>query len=68
MAALVRAAERAERTGAPGPGGSSYARAAELVPAPAEAGAGRGGRAAVGMIWERAAEAADRQRRLGRRP
>ena len=51
--ALVRAAERAERTGAPGLAAASYATAAELISAdPA------GGREGAAVLWERAAQAA----------
>jgi class 3 adenylate cyclase/tetratricopeptide (TPR) repeat protein len=50
IAALTRAAERAERTGAPGRAAASYAVAAELSP-PAVDGAAAG-------LWERAAQAA----------
>jgi class 3 adenylate cyclase/tetratricopeptide (TPR) repeat protein len=59
VTALIRAAERAERTGAPALASSSYARAAELISAPAEgeenASAGQLG---AGPLWERAALAA----------
>ena len=52
-AARVRAAERAERTGALAQAATSYASAAELTPAPdAE------GQQAVGRLWERAVQAA----------
>jgi len=47
VAALIRAAERAERTGASGRAATSYATAAELDPAGPEAAA----------LWERAARA-----------
>ncbi len=56
IAALVRAAERAERTGAPALASSSYARAAELVPALAEGEQDAAAGPPVGMLWERAAE------------
>jgi class 3 adenylate cyclase/tetratricopeptide (TPR) repeat protein len=52
IGALIRAAERAERTGAPAMAATSYAAAAELIPAD---GADR--HPAVGSLWERAAEA-----------
>ena len=52
IAALIRAAERAERTGAPAMAAFSYAAAAELIPAD---GADRN--PTVGSLWERAAEA-----------
>ena len=58
IAALVRAAERAERTGAPALAATSYATAAELSTE------GRheapGGQPDVGTLWERAAQAAVR--------
>jgi class 3 adenylate cyclase/tetratricopeptide (TPR) repeat protein len=47
VAALTRAAERAERTGAPAQAAASYAAAAELSPPEA-----------VATLWERAAQAA----------
>jgi class 3 adenylate cyclase/tetratricopeptide (TPR) repeat protein len=60
--ALIRAAERAERTGAPARAAASYATAAELsLSSPAD---GRitadqpGGKPAAGILWERAAETA----------
>jgi class 3 adenylate cyclase len=58
IAALIRAAERAQRTGAPALASSSYATAAELMaagnadPLPADAGP------SAGVLWERAARAA----------
>jgi class 3 adenylate cyclase len=58
--ALARAGERAERTGAPARAAASYAAAAELSladpPGAAQAGAGQ---TSAGLLWERAAEAAD---------
>jgi len=48
VTALTRAAERAERTGAPAQAATSYAAAAELSPADE----------AVARLWERAAQAA----------
>jgi class 3 adenylate cyclase/predicted ATPase len=53
IAALIRAGERAERTGASARGAASYAAAADLitVDGPAE-------QPAAGALWERAAEAA----------
>ncbi len=51
VAAIIRAAERAERTGAPAQAAASYAAAAELSPA------GTADEAAAGL-WERAARAA----------
>ena len=60
LGALIRAAERAERTGAPARAAASYAAAAELTltgpPGAAEAAAGQ---QSAGLLWERAAEAAD---------
>jgi predicted ATPase/class 3 adenylate cyclase len=60
ISALVRAAERAERSGAPAPAAASYAAAADLTlsgpPGRAEATAGQ---QSAGRLWERAAEAAD---------
>ena len=60
---LIRAAERAERTGAPGHAATSYAAAAELVtaqPGTADAPAADtpAGQPSVGELWERAAWAA----------
>jgi class 3 adenylate cyclase/tetratricopeptide (TPR) repeat protein len=53
VTALIRAAERATRTGAPGQATASYAAAAELaLPGPADA------EDAAGSLWERAAQAA----------
>jgi len=52
-AARVRAAERAERTGALTQAATSYASAAELTPAQDAAG-----QQAAGRLWERAAQAA----------
>ncbi|MGH3285060.1 MAG: ATP-binding protein [Streptosporangiaceae bacterium] len=51
--ALIRAAERAQRTGAPALAASSYATAAELTLSGNEAG-----QLDAGMLWERAAQAA----------
>jgi class 3 adenylate cyclase/predicted ATPase len=60
IAALIRAAERAERTGAPDRAAASYATAAELTSSdasgePSQAAADPSG---AGTLWERAAEAA----------
>jgi len=52
IAALVRAAERAERTGAPGLAAASYASAAQLTQADTPDGA------AAAALWEHAARAA----------
>ena len=58
--ALVRAAERAERTGAPARAAASYARAAELTPPDAVDGEDAAdGSPSAGGLWERAARAAD---------
>ena len=54
IAALIRAADRADRTGAPARAAASYATAARLTHAGAPAG-----RAAAAMLWEHAAQAAD---------
>jgi class 3 adenylate cyclase len=58
IAALIRAAERAERTGAPAP--ASYAAAAELTLTDAADGAAHPGDGVpdAGVLWERAAQAA----------
>jgi tetratricopeptide (TPR) repeat protein len=60
IGALIRAAERAERSGAPALAAASYAAAADLSlsgsAGPAEASAGQ---QSPGVLWERAAEAAD---------
>ena len=60
IGALIRAADRAERTGAPGRAAAGYAKAAELVNQGAADGqpAAPGGPYSVGVLWERAAEAA----------
>ncbi len=59
ITALIRAAERAERTGAPSRAAASYATAAKLtgaiVQGEAETAEGRPG---TGTLWERAAESA----------
>jgi class 3 adenylate cyclase/tetratricopeptide (TPR) repeat protein len=52
IGALIRAAERAERTGAPALAATSYAAAAELSPSTTAEGLPD-----VGELWERAAEA-----------
>jgi predicted ATPase len=57
--ALIRAAERAERTGAPALAAASYAAAADLAlvgPPDPDAAAGQ---PPAGVLWERAATAAD---------
>ena len=59
ITALIRAAERAERTGAPALAAASYATAARLTPPDAD---GRpdaaDGRPSAGVLWERAAQGA----------
>jgi hypothetical protein len=56
---LVRAAERAERTGAPALAATSYAKAAELALAsPSGPGGSKDTRADAGQLWEHAAKAA----------
>jgi class 3 adenylate cyclase/tetratricopeptide (TPR) repeat protein len=59
IAALIRAAERSERTGAPGPAAASYAAAADLIPATPAGAAGppASGPPDAGTLWERAARA-----------
>jgi class 3 adenylate cyclase/predicted ATPase len=57
--ALVRAGERAERTGAPALAAASYARAAELTPPDADGKDAADGLPSVGGLRERAARAAD---------
>jgi len=60
IAALIRAAERAERTGAPAPAAASYAAAADLAQAGLAGGAdAEAGQQSAGQLWERAAKAAD---------
>jgi len=54
---LIRAAERAERTGAPARASASYANAAGLTPPDTREGAADG-RPSAGVLWERAAQAA----------
>jgi class 3 adenylate cyclase/predicted ATPase len=58
IAALIRAAERAERTGAPSVAATSYATAADLSAAGSQDAAG--GQPEVGALWEHAAQAAVR--------
>ena len=59
IAALIRAAERAERTGAPALAAASYATAAGLTSPDTRAGEDAADRwPSVGMLWERAAQAA----------
>jgi class 3 adenylate cyclase/tetratricopeptide (TPR) repeat protein len=57
---LIRAAERAERTGAPALAATSYATAAGLIPSgPAGGQDAADGQPSAGKLWERAADAAD---------
>ena len=56
---LIRAAERAERTGAPARASASYATAAGLTPSDTREGEDAAGeRLSAGVLWERAAQAA----------
>jgi class 3 adenylate cyclase/tetratricopeptide (TPR) repeat protein len=58
--ALIRAGERAERTGAPARASASYAAAADLTAAgPPGTGEAAAGAPSAGLLWERAATAAD---------
>ena len=58
ITALIRAAERAERTGAPAMAAASYATAAGLTSLGTRDGEDAAdGRPSVGMLWERAAQA-----------
>src|SRR6516162_1823018 len=60
ISALVRAGERAERTGAPARATTSYAAAADLtLAAPPEGAPAAAGTPSAGLLWERAATAAD---------
>jgi class 3 adenylate cyclase/predicted ATPase len=59
IGALIRAAERAERTGAPALAAASYATAADLSLAGPPDGAQDAGQQSVGILWERAAKAAN---------
>ena len=56
IAALIRAAERAERTGAPALAAASYATAAELTSS--DTADRQDSQHTAGMLWERAAQAA----------
>jgi class 3 adenylate cyclase/tetratricopeptide (TPR) repeat protein len=58
LAALVQAAERAKRTGAPARAAASYAAAAELVSPETAASGDLGGGPDAGALWENAADAA----------
>jgi class 3 adenylate cyclase/tetratricopeptide (TPR) repeat protein len=55
---LIRAGERAERTGAPALAATSYATAAELSTAQLATAEAADGQLDVGVLWERAAQAA----------
>ena len=59
IGALIRAGERAERTGAPARAAASYAAAADLTLAGPLGGAPTAGPPSAGQLWERAAAAAD---------
>jgi class 3 adenylate cyclase len=58
VAALIRAGERAERTGAPALAVTSYGTAAGLAAAHPDPAEPADGQPTAGMLWERAAEAA----------
>ena len=58
IAALIRAAERAERTGAPALAAASYATAAELTSSDTGRTGTADGQHTAGVLWERAAQAA----------
>jgi tetratricopeptide (TPR) repeat protein len=59
VGALIRAAERAERTGVPALAAASYAAAADLILAgPPGAAQAAAGQPSAGTLWERAADAA----------
>jgi class 3 adenylate cyclase/tetratricopeptide (TPR) repeat protein len=60
ITALIRAAERAGRTGSPARAAASYTTAAELrLAGPADGAGTEAGQPSAGVLWERAAEAAD---------
>jgi tetratricopeptide (TPR) repeat protein len=60
ISALIRAGERAERTGSPARAAASYSAAAELRLAdPASGAEAAAGQPSAGVLWERAAEAAE---------
>jgi tetratricopeptide (TPR) repeat protein len=59
IGALIRAAERAGRTGAPGLAAASYATAAELSSDTPGNQPAADGQPDAGLLWERAADAAD---------
>jgi predicted ATPase len=58
ISALVRAGERAERTGAPARATASYAAAADLILADSPGAQATVGSPSAGLLWERAARAA----------
>ena len=58
IGALIRAAERAERTGAPARAAASYATAAGLTLPDTPGGEAAHGQPSAGVLWERAAQAA----------
>jgi class 3 adenylate cyclase/tetratricopeptide (TPR) repeat protein len=58
LAALIRAGDRAKRTGAPGQAATSYAAAAQLSMAGPAAAEAPDGQLDAGRLWERAAESA----------
>jgi len=58
VAALIRAAERADRTGAPALAATSYVTAAQLSDADDTDGQTADGQATAGALWERAADSA----------
>jgi tetratricopeptide (TPR) repeat protein len=60
ITALIRAAERADRTGSPARAAASYTAAAELsLVGPAGGAEATAGQPPAGVLWERAAEAAE---------
>ena len=66
ISTLIRAAERAGRTGSPARAAASYTAAAELsLAGPAGGPEAPVGQPSAGVLWERAAEAAEIERRLG---
>ena len=58
IGALIRAGERARRTGAPALAAASYATAAELSSDTPDSQPGADGQRSAGMLWEKAADAA----------
>jgi hypothetical protein len=59
ISALVRAGERAERTGAPARAATSYAAAADLTLSDPPGAPAAAGHPSAGLLWERAAKAAE---------